>query len=445
MMTFKFRFSALFLCLALHACMAFAQNGAPGERKGTGTVVVRAAQIIDGTGAAPIKNGAIVITDDKISAVGPFAAISVPAGTRVIDLGDATLMPGFIDAHTHLIGRVLGDPEARESMVHDYDSFAAIIGVGFAERTLLAGFTTIRNVGAPNFDDFALRKAINDGWIAGPRMLAAGHAIGITGGHCDENGFKPGLEDGDYKTGIADGVEQVRAAVRYQVKYGADVIKTCATGGVLSDGDAVGATQYTYEELKAMVDEATKLERKVAAHAHGTEGIKIATRAGVSSIEHGSFLDEEGAKMMAAHGTYLVPTIMAGEGVEKLAKSGVLKGLRAEKALAAAAAMRHAIKIAIANHVKIALGTDAGVIPHGTNAREFILMVEWGGMRPMDSIVAGTLSGATLLGLDKSIGSIVPGKIADIVAVSGDPLADIHRMENVVFVMKKGAIYKGGM
>jgi imidazolonepropionase-like amidohydrolase len=275
--------------LALHAVAVFAQNGAPGERKGTGTVVIRAAQIIDGTGAAPIKNGAIVITDDKISAVGPFASISVPAGTRVIDLGDATLMPGFIDAHTHFIGRVLGDPEAPESTVHDYDSFGAIIGVGNAERTLLAGFTTIRNVGAPNFDDFALRKAINDGWIAGPRMLAAGHAIGITGGHCDENGFKPGLEDGDYKTGIADGVEQVRAAVRYQVKYGADVIKTCATGGVLSEGDAVGATQYTYEELKAMVDEATKLERKVAAHAHGTEGIKIAVRAGVSSIEHGSF------------------------------------------------------------------------------------------------------------------------------------------------------------
>lgn len=441
-MTFRFKFSALLLCLALHAVAVFAQNGAPGERTGTGTVVIRAAQIIDGTGAAPIKNGAIVITDDKISAVGPFAAISVPAGTRVIDLGDATLLPGFIDAHTHIIGRVLGDPEAPESTVHDYDSFGAIIGVGNAERTLLAGFTTIRNVGAPNFDDFALRKAINDGWITGPRMLAAGHAVGITGGHCDENGFKPGLEDGDYKTGIADGVDQVRAAVRYQVKYGADVIKTCATGGVLSEGDAVGATQYTYEELKAMVDEATKLERKVAAHAHGTEGIKIAVRAGVSSIEHGSFLDEEGAKMMAERGTYLVPTLMAGEGVEKLAKSGVLKGLRGEKALAAAAAMRHAIKIAVANHVKIALGTDAGVIKHGTNAREFFLMVEWGGMSPMDSIVAGTLSGARLLGLDKSVGSIAVGKVADIVAVSGDPLTDIRRMENVVFVMKKGAVYK---
>src|SRR5437868_9789164 len=204
-------------------------------------------------------------------------------------------------------------------------------------------------------------------------------------GHCDENGFRPGLVDGDYKTGIADGPDQVRAAVRYQAKYGADVIKTCATGGVLSEGDAVGVPQYTFEELKALVDEATKLERKVAAHAHGTEGIKIAVRAGVTSIEHGSFLDEEGARMMAERGTYLVPTLMAGENVEKLAKSGVLKGVRAEKALAAAAGMRNALKIAVANHVTIALGTDAGVIQHGTNAHEFTLMVEWGGMTPMDS------------------------------------------------------------
>jgi imidazolonepropionase-like amidohydrolase len=439
-----FRVPVVVLCLLILAVASIAQSmGAPGERKGSGTVVLKAAQIIDGTGAAPIKDGAILITGDKISAIGPLAAMTFPAGTRVIDLGEATLLPGFIDSHTHIIGRVLGDPEAQYSTVEDYNSFGAILAVGNAERTLLAGFTTIRNVGAPDFDDFALRKAINDGWVAGPRMLAAGHAIGITGGHCDENGYKPGLADGDYKTGIADGPDQVRAAVRYQVKYGADLIKTCATGGVLSEGDAVGATQYTYEELKVMVDEATKLERKVAAHAHGTEGIKIATRAGVASIEHGSFLDEEGAKMMAERGTYLVPTMMAGEQVEKLAKSGVLKGLRAEKALAAAAAMRHALKIAIANRVPIALGTDAGVIQHGTNAHEFTLMVEWGGMRPMDSIVAGTLGSAKLLGLDKTIGSLTVGKIADIVAVSGDPLKDIHRMESTTFVMKNGAIYKG--
>jgi len=308
----------------------------------------------------------------------------------------------------------------------------------------MAGFTTIRNVGAGRFDDMALRKAIGDGFIAGPRMLLAGHSLGITGGHCDENGYKPGLMDGSVKEGIANGAEEIRAAVRYQIKYGADVIKTCATGGVLSEGDAVGATQYTFEEMKAMVDEATKLERKVAAHAHGAEGIKIATRAGVASIEHGSFLDEEGARLMAERGTYLVPTLMAGEAVERLAKAGTLKGLRAEKALQAAAAMRRATRLAVANKVLVALGTDAGVIPHGTNAREFILMVEWGGMTPVDALMAGTMNAAKLLGMDKDIGSLAVGKLADIVAVTGDPLTDIRRMEQTVFVMKDGVVYKGG-
>jgi imidazolonepropionase-like amidohydrolase len=234
----------------------------------------------------------------------------------------------------------------------------------------------------------------------------------------------------------------VRAAVRYMAKYGADVIKTCATGGVLSEGDAVGTPQYTYEELKAMVDEATKLERKVAAHAHGTEGIKIAVRAGVASIEHGSFLDEEGARMMAEHGTYLVPTLSAAERVEAAAKSGVLTGLRKEKALLAAAAVRNAIKIAIAHKVPIAMGTDAGVGPHGANMHELKLMVDWGGMRPLDAITAATMGGARLLGWDKRIGSIESGKLADLIAVPGDPLADIAKLENVTFVMKDGVVYK---
>ena len=242
--------------------------------------------------------------------------------------------------------------------------------------------------------------------------------------------------------GIANGPEEVRAAVRYQVKYGADVIKVCATGGVLSEGDAVGATQYTYEELKAIVDEANKLDRKVAAHAHGTEGIKLATRAGVSSIEHGSFLDEGGARLMAQNGTYLVPTLSAVETVENAAKSGVLKGLRAEKALAAAAAARNAIKIALANHVLIAMGTDSGVGKHGTNAHELELMVSWGGMRPLDAITAATMGGARLLGWDKVIGSLETGKYADIIAVPGDPSQDISRVTHVGFVMKDGVVYK---
>ncbi len=430
----------------LLSCQLFAQpTGAPGAPSGTGVVAIKAAQVIDGSGGTPIKNGVVVVRDDLIVAVGPAASVNIPAGARIIDLGDATLMPGFIDAHTHIIGRVLGDPEQQNSTFRDYESFGAILAVENARRTLMAGFTTIRNVGAGNFDDLALRKAINEGWVEGPRILTAGHSLGITGGHCDENGYKPGAADGDYKTGIADGPEQVRAAVRYQVKYGADVIKTCATAGVLSEGMAtVGTTQYTFEELKAMVDEAQKLNRKVAAHAHGTEGIKIATRAGVSSIEHGSFLDEEGAKLMAQRGTYLVPTLMAGEAVERLANNDFLKGNRREKALAAAAAMRNGIKLAVANKVPIALGTDSGVIPHGTNGREFTLMVEWGGMRPMDAIVAGTMSAAKLLGMDKTIGSLTVGKKADIVAVSGNPLTDIKRMESTVFVMRNGHVYKGG-
>jgi len=377
------------------------------EPKGTGTIVLRAARVIDGTGAAPIQNGVVVVTDDKIVFVGSQATVRPPAGARVMDLGDVTLLPGFVDAHTHIIGRTLGDPAGDDALVRDYASFGAILGVANAQKTLMGGFTSIRNVGAGNFDDMALRKAVNDGFVPGPRMQNAGHGLGITGGHCDENGFRPGLADGDIKTGVADGPDQVRAAVRYQAKYGADVIKTCATGGVLSEGDAVGVPQYTYDELKAMVDEATKLERKVAAHAHGTEGIKIAVRAGVASIEHGSFLDVEGAKLMAQRGTYLVPTLSAGEAVLK--------------------------------------AVDAGVGAHGANGHEFTLMVEWGGMTPMQSIVAGTMSGAKLLGWDNRIGSLTAGKLADVVAVPGNPLQDIKVMERPVFVMKNGVVYKSSL
>lgn len=411
-------------------------------QKGSGTVVLHAARVIDGSGAAPIANGVVVVTDDKIVAVGPEASVKVPAGATRIELGDATLLPGFIDAHVHLIGRDLADPGSQEQNTKDYPGFGAILGTLFAKRTLMDGFTAVRNLGASDFYDVSLHKAIEDGYVPGPRMRVAAHSIGITGGHCDENGYRPGLLDGDYRTGIADGPDAVRAAVRYQAKYGADVIKTCATGGVLSAGDAVGVPQYTYEELKAMVDEATKLERKVAAHAHGTEGIKIAVRAGVSSIEHGSFLDDEGAKMMAAKGTYLVPTLSAGEATENAVKAGILKGLMAEKALAAGKAMRSATRIAKANGVKIALGTDAGVGAHGTNAHEFTLLVNWGGLSPMEAIVAGTSSAATLLGWQDMIGTLTAGKFADVVAVPGDPTKDITAMEKVSFVMKNGVVYK---
>jgi len=432
------RFARTFVAALLLAPAVGAAQQAPA----TGTVVLRAARLIDGTGAAVVQNGVVVVTDDKIVAVGREGSVVIPTAARIIDLGDATLMPGFIDAHTHIIGRPLSDPKSDDANVRDYDSYGAIVGVENARKTLMAGFTTIRVLGSPNFDDMALRQAITNNAAIGPRMQNAGHSFGITGGHCDENGYKPGLMDADYRTGVADGAEEGRKAVRYQVKYGADVIKICATGGVLSEGDAVGATQYTLEEMKAIVDEARKLDRKVAAHAHGTEGIKLATQAGVASIEHGSFLDEEGAKLMASRGTFLVPTISAGEFVEQAAKSGRLKGLRAEKGLAAAEGMRKSVRLAVRNGVPIALGTDAGVGEHGTNGHEFSLMVSWGGLTTMQAIVAGTSNGAKLLGWEKNIGSLAPGKWADVVAVPGDPTKDITVMEKPSFVMKGGVVYK---
>ncbi|HEX2078699.1 MAG TPA: amidohydrolase family protein [Longimicrobium sp.] len=413
------------------------------QTRGSGTVVLRAARLIDGTGAAPVQNGVVVVTDDRIVATGREGSVQVPAGARVIDLGDATLLPGFIDMHTHITGRALGDPGKDWESVRDLPAFSAILGAANARATLMAGFTTIRNLGSSDFADLALRQAIDQGYVPGPRIQGAGNSLGITGGHCDENGFRPGLLEGDYRTGVADGPEQIVAAVRYQAKYGADVIKTCATGGVLSEGDAVGVLQYSLEELQALVEEARVLERRVAAHAHGAEGIKVAVRAGVASIEHGSFLDEEGARMMAERGTYLVPTMMAGRAVEQAAASGRLTGLRAEKARAAATAMRNATRIARRAGVPIALGTDAGVGPHGANGQEFALMVEWGGLTPMEAIVAGTGNAAKLLGWEDRIGTLRAGLLADVVAVRGDPLQNVRALESPVFVMKNGVIYVG--
>lgn len=412
--------------------------------RGSGTVVLRAARVIDGTGAAPIANGAVVVTDDRIVAVGPANAVRVPAGARQVDLGDVTLLPGFIDLHVHLIGREVEDAGAFQQAVSDYPGFAAALGTEFARRTLMAGFTSARMVGAPGFQDVGLRAAIDGGYVPGPRLQVAGHALGITGGHCDENNYRPGLIDGTPETGIADGVDEVRRAVRYQVKYGADVIKTCATAGVLSGGDRdVGSSQYSLAELQVMVDEARTLGRKVAAHAHGTEGIKRAVEAGVASIEHGSFLDEDGARMMAQRGTFLVPTLMAGEAVLRAADAGAMPPFIIVKARAAATAMKNAIQIAHRAGVPIALGTDAGVARHGQNGHEFTLMVEWGGLSPMESIVAGTASAAKLLGWEDRVGTLRAGLLADIVAVPGDPLRDITALERPTFVMKGGVVFRG--
>jgi len=404
--------------------------------------ILHAARLWDGTGAAPITDAVVVVTGDHITAVGPASKVAIPSGAQRLDLGSATLVPGFIDAHVHLIGRTLSDPGSDVQVVRDYESYGAILGVAHARATLLAGFTSVRNVGAPHFDDMALRQAIDADQVPGPRIEAAGHAFGITGGHCDQNAYKPGLEDRDYRDGVADGPEEGRKAVRYQIKYGADVIKICASGGVLSAGDAVNASQYTLEEMKAIVDEARKLGRKVAAHAIGAEAIRFAVEAGVTSIEHGAFLDDEGAKMMVAHGTFLVPTLSAGEWIENAAKSGRLTGLRAQKALAAAQAIRNSTKLAVRSNILIALGTDADVGEHGANAREFRLMVDWGGMSATQALIAGTSNAAKLLGWQDRVGTLEANKLADIVAVPGDPTSDITVTEHPVFVMKGGKIYK---
>jgi len=403
-------------------------------------VAVKAGTLIDGSGGAPARNVVILIEDGRFAAVG--AGVKIPEGTRVIDLSRSTVMPGFIDCHVHLTGRYIGEgPNWEDAIVRDLPQEGAILGVRNARLTLEAGFTTVRNVGAQDFSDIALRNMIHAGVVPGPRIMAAGHALGITGGHCDENGYLPGMFDPDIRRGIANSPDEVRASVRYQMKHGADVIKICATGGVLSEGDAVGVQQFTLEEMKAAVETAHLADRKVAAHAHGTEGIKTAVRAGVSSIEHGSMLDDEAIALMKAQGTFLVPTLMAQEAVERQAKAGTLTGLRQQKALFIAPKGRESFRKAAAAGVKIALGTDAGVFPHGHNAHEFTLMVQYG-LPPMKAIVAGTASAAELLGLSAEVGMVKTGLNADLVAVEGDPLADISLLEKVGFVMHGGVVVR---
>ncbi|MBI1723931.1 MAG: amidohydrolase family protein [Gemmatimonadetes bacterium] len=406
-------------------------------------VAIRAGTLIDGRGGGPVRNAVIVIRGQRIEAVGP--GVAVPQGARVVDLSRATVLPGFIDAHVHLAGRTIGDGDWVHSAVTESAADLAIYGVANARRTLEAGFTTVRNVGAGGFADIALRNGINAGRVPGPRMLAAGNSLGITGGHCDDNGYVPGIfghEPGPLE-GIADGPEQIRQAVRMQVKYGADVIKICATGGVLSQGDAVGVQQFDDEELRAVVQTARLLERRVAAHAHGTEGIIAAARAGVNSIEHGSFLTDEAVRVLVEQRTWLVPTLMAGWSVGSEEGSRRLPPWAAAKGRAAWAAMQRSIRLAVQGGVRIALGTDAGVFPHGQNAREFELLVTLGGMTPMQAIQAGTMNAATLLGLEHEVGSIEAGKLADIVAVPGDPLQDITVLQRPVFVMKGGEVFAG--
>ncbi|HEY1423059.1 MAG TPA: amidohydrolase family protein [Candidatus Acidoferrum sp.] len=413
------------------------------QKKASKSYVLKAARMFDGKSNALVTPGMVVVTDGKIVGVGVNA--SAPSDAEVIDLGDATLLPGFIDAHTHLtmMYRENYDRAALESLRKPIPEMALEASVN-ARITLMAGFTTVRDVGSRDYLDAGLRNAIERGVVPGPRMLVAVHAIGATGGHCDETGFREGAlgpETGP-EVGVINGADEARRAVRLAHKYGATIIKTCATGGVLSPGDAVDTPQLTQAELDALVDEAHALRLKTAAHAHGAEGAKRAIRAGIDSIEHGSFLDDEALDLMKQHGTYYVPTLMAVQGLsEQIAKGVPIPPAIKVKAEDAIAHIHLTFQRALAKGVKIGLGTDSAVYPHGRNAEEFHQMVDLG-MKPIDALKAGTSSDADLLGLASKVGTLEAGKLADVVAAPGDPLQNIRQTEHVFFVMKEGVVYK---
>src|SRR5437773_11273560 len=402
------------------------------------TIVLKAAHLFDSTGTA-LKDGAtVVVRGDRIVSVGTAAA---PAGARVIDLSDATILPGFIDAHTHLTLEFQKDYyHFIYNRLMRFPAEQAMYAAMYVRRTLEAGFTTVRNVGADDFVDVGLRDAINAGVTAGPRILTAVHGLGSPGGHFDDYSFPPDkVKPWGPIEGICSGPDECRQAVRYQMKWGADVIKSAASGGVLSEADPVDVPQLTLEEMTAIVSEAHKWKRKVAAHCHGDAAARIAIEAGVDSIEHGTFLTEDTLKLMKAKGVYLVPTRMAAYWVGKEADAGAFPSQIAAKARAAAAAHGAMFKNALRVGVPIAFGTDAGVYPHGMNATEFGLMVDLG-MSPAAALLAGTHESARLLGVEKEVGTLEPGKAADIVAVRGNVLSDIHATEHPVFVMRLGHI-----
>jgi imidazolonepropionase-like amidohydrolase len=419
------------LLLVVIALCAFSlgQNATPAAPQKT---YIHAGHLLDVKTGKLLNNVLVTVEGEKISAVGSGAA---PAGAKVIDLPNATLLPGLIDAHTHITyDPSFGYQELGVSLPKE-----ALIGAKNARITLEAGFTTVRNVGATGYADVALRDAINEGMVPGPRMAVSGPPLSITGGHCDQN-LLP-YEWHAKADGTADGIEHVQQKVREIIKYGADVIKVCATGGVLSKGDDPQASQYTLEEMKAIVADAHRLGRKVAAHAHGAQGIAWAAEAGVDSIEHGSYIDDAAIKVMKEHGTYLVPTMYLADWMRENAVKIGLPAMYAEKMKDVIAASRKNLKHAFESGVKVAFGTDAAVYPHGLNAHEFAVYVQQG-MTPIQAIQTATVNAADLLGWSDRIGTVEPGKFADMVAVNGDPTKDVTLLENPAFVMKGGVVYK---
>lgn len=434
-MNFK-RFIILSLSLLLSPSLLMAQqNDRTAQPK---RVLIRAGRLVDVRAGRVLTDQAILIEGDRIKEVGAAQSLSgrAPAGTEVIDLSNATVLPGLIDAHTHLTGNP--DQIGYGSLGISVPRYA-LHGARNARLTLEAGFTTVRDVGATGYSDIALRDAINEGDIPGPRIDASGPAIGVTGGHCDENLLAP--EFHFTSEGVADGVPGVMRKTREIVKYGASVIKICATGGVLSKGDSPGAEQFNDEELRAIVTEARRLGRRVAAHAHGASGIKQAVAAGVDSIEHGSFINDEDIRLMKERGTYLVPTLYLGDWfMENYQKLNIPPYIM-DKARAVLPVARQNISRAFKAGVKVAFGTDAAVYPHGLNGREFAVMVKLG-LTPMQAIQSATVNGADLLGWSDRVGSIEAGRFADIIAVGGNPLTDVTELERVRFVMKGGMVVK---
>lgn len=413
------------LVLVMFAAPALAQE----------SVAVRATHMLDVDAGALVEDAVVLVVDGRIAAAGPRQQVTLPEDVRLIDLGDATLLPGLIDMHVHLTG---------DERSHGYNALAissarqALVGAANATKTLHAGFTTVRNVGAGAWTDVALRDAIADGDIVGPRLLVSGPALGITGGHCDDN-----LLPAEYEItaeGVADGPWEVRRRVRENVKYGADLIKFCATGGVLSKGTKIGATQYTLEEMQALVDEAHTLGLKVAAHAHGTEGIKRAIAAGVDTIEHASLLDEEAIELARRHGTALSMDIYNTEFILSQGEEVGILPESLEKERQVGTRQRESFRAAHTAGARVVFGSDAGVYPHGENGKQFSRMVRFG-MTPLQAIRAATVHAAAALGLPDDVGSLAPGHWGDVIAVGGNPLEDVSELERVTFVMKAGKVF----